>query len=129
MGVKIPWKGEDAQEHYGKVVKWIGMLLKSLGIETKSHRVRDDFGNVLPRVYSIVPESLERLREALDHKVEKQIQQGFTPRSTPLFKSLHKGVDQKPYFTIWQEYSIALESGDEDLAFKLAEKLDEFQEF
>ena len=94
LGIKIPWRGENTQAHYGKVVQWLGMMLKALGIENKYQRVRDDLGNVLPRVYSIVPESLERLKEAIDHKTEKQIQQGFTPRSTPLFYLLCKSVDQ-----------------------------------
>ena len=66
LGIKIPWRGENTQAHYGKVVQWLGMMLKALGIENKYQRVRDDLGNVLPRVYSIVPESLERLKEAID---------------------------------------------------------------
>jgi hypothetical protein len=129
LGVKIPWRYEDAIEHCGKVVKWIGMMLKSFGIETKSHRIRDDFGNNLPRVYTIVPETLDKLRDALKHKAEKQIRQGFTPRSTPLFKSLYKGVDQGNYFVLWEEYSRAMALDDLELATQLAAHLDKFQEF
>jgi hypothetical protein len=75
----------------------VGQVLRSFGLSTTSRNMGSDGQRY--RLYTIAPESLDRLREILQRRTERHSAKGLKPRTSPLTMLLIAGVYVVPATT------------------------------